>query len=436
MREKSEAARQYFQGTILVTDPKWGDGGKGKIVDLGAQFSDVIIKTNGGANAGHTVCNEHGEFPLHLVPSGIFNPDALCIVGSGVVVDPIQFATEYSGLTQKGVTLAKCLLAEDAHMVMPWHKLRDNLREKNLGSGKIGTTGKGVGPAYADRTNREGLRLKDLKNQDFEKFFRETLTVQERLIRAIDTEQAGDYFDPGKLLEDLHLAREILPPLITDTRSIIGRMRDEGKNILGEAGQGALLDPDFGTYPYVTSSHPGVIGFMLSTGFMPEKVIGVIKAYTTRVGEGPMPTEQINGIGDRLQSVGREVGVTSGRLRRCGWLDGVAAEYGARTSGVTSLALTKLDILDDLEEIKICVGYRVNGETFKKIYQADAEFMSKVEPVYETLAGWGRSTKEIRLFEDLPENASKYITRVEEVVGLPIKIVSVGPDRQATIYRN
>ncbi len=436
MAKEIAAAKNYFRGVVLITDILWGDGGKGKIADLGAQYSDVVVKTNGGANAGHTVCNEHGHFPLHLVPSGIFNPRALCVVGSGVAVDPIQFTREYTGLLNSGIPLAQCLLAEDAHMVMPWHKLRDNLKEKALGNKEIGTTGQGIGPAYADRTNREGLRLKDLKSPDFERSFLSTLAYQQRLIRAMDPEIVEDYFDPDKILGDLRLAREILPPIIADTRTILGRMNDEGRDILGEAGQGALLDKDMGGYPYVTSSHPGVIGFWISTGFRPNQVTGVAKAYATRVGKGPMPTEQNNGMGHHLQEVGQEVGVTSGRVRRCGWFDAVAAEYGVRAAGVTRLALTKLDVLDGVDQIKVCVGYRVDDQVWKKIYHADAEFMEKAEPVYETLPGWSRSTKEVRRFQDLPENARGYVRKIESLVDLPIDIVSVGPDREATIFRD
>lgn len=428
----------YWKGTVLATDTQFGDTGKGKLVDEGAQYADVIIKTNGGANAGHTVCNKYGEFKLHLIPAGIFNPEALCLIGSGVVVDPLQFAGELEELLDKKVPLAKCLLSKDSHLVLPWHKIRDSLREKNRGEGKIGTTGRGIGPTFADRTNREGLRVGDLLDSNFEKRFMQILHEQERVILAMGGGKFEDYFDKNKTMKQLREAREVIMPRIINTAEVIYLKKEEGKNILGEAGQGALLDLDFGGYPYVTSSHPGVIGFMLSTGLSIkdiDKVVGSTKAYMTRVGEGPMPTEQDNEIGDYLQKVGGEIGATTGRIRRCGWFDIPATEYGARTSGVTTLALMKLDVLDGLDEIKVCTGYQAGDRVYNKLFDIDPVFCEGIKPVYQTFKGWKQPTTEVRLYDDLPQRAKEYISFIEEGVGIPIKIVSVGPDRQATIYR-
>jgi adenylosuccinate synthase len=432
----------YWQGVNHITDTQFGDTGKGKLTDMGAEYADVIVKTNGGANAGHTVNNEHGEFKLHLLPSGVFNPDALCIVGSNVVVDPFQFIEEYSDVKNRGVSMANCLLSRDAQMVMPWHKMRDKISEVSLGNGKIGTTGKGIGPAYADRTLRTGLRLGDLLQDNFENNFREIYRNQQGLIDL----QLGygvlfgdnNWLEEDELFERLLEAREVIGPMITNTMEVIGNAYSEGKSILGEAGQGALLDLDFGGYPYVTSSHPGVIGFTLSTGLQARdihRVIGSTKAYFTRVGEGPMPTELHDEVGQHLQEVGKEVGTTTGRTRRTGWFDSVLTEYGARTSGVTSLALTKLDVLDDLHEIKVCVGYRVGNQEVKRLYDMNNQLLSDAQPIYESLPGWETDTTNIEQFADLPINAQKYIKYIENRVGMPVDIVSVGPDRQQSIYR-
>ncbi len=431
-----EQAKDYFKGVVYVTDSQWGDGGKGKIVDLGAR--DVVVKTNGGDNSGHTVCNKYGDFALHLVPAGIFNPDVLCIVGSGVVVNPLQFFNEYQALLAKNIPLAKCQLAEDAQMILPWHKMRENLKEVARGEGKIGTTGKGIGYAYADWTERVGLQLGNLKKTNFEELFWKECSYQSRLVQAMGGNSSQLWDEAGKFFVDLKSAKETLLPMITDTKSNLGRLKQNGYSILGEAGQGALLDLDFGSWPYVTSSHPGMIGFMISTGFSPreiDKVIAVMKPYMTRIGEGPMPTELNDDFGQQLHDIGKEKGVTTGRDRRCGWFDVPATEYGARTSGATEIALTKLDVLDDFDQIKVCVAYRIENGMYPRIYHMRNEFMQKVEPVYEVLPGWKKSTKEIRNFADLPENARNYVNFLQAKIDLPINLISVGPHRDATFFR-
>lgn len=431
-----DKAQAYFKGTIHVADTQWGDGGKGKIVDLGA--SEIVVKTNGGDNAGHTVCNEHGTFPLHLVPSGIFKPDVICMVGSGVVLNPLQFFDEYQNLKASNINLAECQLAEDAHMILPWHKMRESLKEQARGEGKIGTTGKGIGDTYADRTNRVGLRLGDLKKPDFQKLYWDEFSYQQRLIQALGGDSAQCLEEAEKFLERMKPAMEMLAPMITDTKSNLGWFKESGANILGEAGQGALLDVDLGTWPYVTSSHPGIMGFMISTGFSPReinKVVGVSKAYMTRVGNGPMPTELGDDNGQQMHDVGNEKGTTTGRDRRCGWFDVLATEYGARTSGVTDIALTKLDVLDGFDKIWVCTGYEIGGDIYRRIYNANNEFMQNVKPCYEVLPGWKQSIQEIRCFEDLPQNARNYVNFLESRLKLPISIISVGPHRDATIFR-
>lgn len=460
MRGSKEA--EFWRGTTVVTDPAWGDCGKGKVTDEGARYVNLIGRFNGGPNAGHTVQTERGEkYILHTIPSGILNPNALCIVTTGVVVNPLLLADEIRQLRTKGVDIssANLLLSQDAHLIMPWHRMRDALGEKARGGTQIGTTGQGIGPTYADRAARVGLRVGDLFVPNFEEVFDQEFAWQERLTRVMDGEllvsdlhntsidrrqmrtlaksaAEREYYDRDAMWEQLREARDIIGPMVTNVLPIIWKYEDEGKNILGEAGQGALLDLDLGGYPYVTSSHPGRAGFSLATGINTvDRVIGVTKAYATRVGEGPMPTELHDEKGEYLQREGREVGATTGRKRRCGWLDIPAVRYGARISGVDRIALTKLDVLDGLGEINICIGYRlVDGREYKELPTADPRFVSHARPVYETMPGWRESTTNARSFNELPQRAQEYVQRVRDHLKLPICMVSVGPRRDATIY--
>lgn len=424
-----------------ITDSQWGDTGKGKLVDLAAQSADIVIKTNGGANAGHTVQNEYGTFKLHLIPAGFANPHTTCIIGSGCVIDPIELIKEYQEITSRVPSPAKLLISDKAHLVMPWHKVLDTLRERSQGKKAIGTTGRGIGPTYADRALRRGFRMKDLLRRDFLKEFEKELTAQERLILWL-CKEAGEkkekIFSVDELLTEMKEAREVLSPLIGNAYQLIRDAVVKKKRIVGEAGQGALLDLDLGAYPYVTSSHPGIIGFILSTGLRPtqvERVVGSSKAYLTRVGNGPMPTELRDKTGEKLRERGHEYGVTTGRPRRTGWFDAVATKYGAQTGGITELALTKLDVLDDFATIKICVGYEVEGKEYREVMDSDPEWMEKAKPIYKELPGWMEDTSKVRHFADLPQKAKKYITFLEKEVGLPIHVISVGPQRDATFYR-
>jgi len=424
-----------------ITDSQWGDTGKGKLVDLAAQHASVVIKTNGGANAGHTVQNEFGTFKLHLIPSGFANPQALCIVGTGCVVDPVEFEKEYRDIKERVLSPAQFLISDKAHLVMPWHKVLDALREASRGKGAIGTTGRGIGPAYADRALRRGFRAGDMLKKSFIKDFALELEAQERLITWLKKELGEKYresiFDNTMLIAEMKKTREILFPLIGNSYQAVQAAIDKKRIIVGEAGQGALLDLDLGGYPFVTSSHPGIIGFMISTGLKPsqvDRVIGSTKAYITRVGNGPLPTELLDMTGERLREVGHEYGATTGRPRRTGWFDVVATAYGCQVAGITEIALTKLDVLDRFETLKVCIGYEVNGKKYSRVIDSDPAWMEKAVPVYKEVSGWQEDTSAIRIFSDLPKRAKDYIHLLEKLVGVPIKVVSVGPEREATFY--
>lgn len=427
-----------WEGTNFVTDPAWGDNGKGKVVDLMAQRADLVVRVNGGPNAGHTVRNEYGEFKFHLMPSGIFNPRAICVLSDTVVVNPGILSDEILDLRRAGVEVTRnnLLISKNAHLIMPWHIRRDNLREVARGEERIGTTGKGIGPTYADRTERTGLRVGDLLRQDFIDRFDKELLWQERLTKLMAGEDRAQY-DREQILADIAKAKEIITPMIANVLPVIWEHHDSGRKVLGEAGQGVLLDLDRGGYPDVTSSHPGIAGFNLATGIPPsevDRVIAVTKAYTTRVGNGPLPTEIKDETGNRIRELGNEYGTTTGRPRRCGWLDIPAMRYGLRVGGTTSLALTKLDIFDSFSQVEICVGYKIDTKEYKRAPVADVEFMKSVEPIYETLPGWESDTTGVRSFDQLPKNAQKFVERVQEHVGIPIELVSVGPERESSIY--
>lgn len=435
MRERLDK----WEGTNFVTDPSWGDNGKGKVVDLMAQRAHLVVRTNGGPNAGHTVNNDHGEFKLHLVPCGIFNPEAICVLADTVVVNPILLAQEIISLREKGieVTSKNLLVSQNAHLIMPWHRRRDDLRELARGGEKIGTTGQGIGPAYGDRTERVRFRVEDLLREDFEKLFDQELAYQERLARMM-TRSDSEQYDREKIWEDLKKARETMAPFVTYVFPVISEFHNSGKRVLGEAGQGALLDLDCGTFPYVTSSHPGLSGFMLATRISSrevQRVIAVTKAYTTRVGEGPLPTELFDETGLKLRKKGNEFGATTGRPRRCGWLDIPATKYGLNVADADSVALTKLDIFDEFPEIKICVAYRIAGKKYDMAPIDNAELMKIAKPVYEILPGWEAKTSKCKDFDSLPVNAKKFIKRIEKLFDKPIELVSVGPNRGETIYR-
>ncbi len=430
-----------WKGIQIVTDPTWGDNGKGKIVDVLGPLADMVIRYAGGPNAGHTVKNNRGEFKFHVIPSGICNPKTLCVLAEGVVINPLLLVSEITTLRAQGiaVTPQNLLIAAHAHAILPWHRVRDGLSEVARGGKSIGTTKHGIGPAYADKTERVGLRMADVCSPNFEELFEKELRWQQKLIALMQKEEGTDEMlrYVNEFRQNRSRIQKILRPLVGPTLETIWRYADSGKRIIGEGAQGALLDIDLGNYPYVTSSHPGLNGFSIATGIDPRqvrRVIGVTKAYATRVGGGPMPTELTDTTGDLLRTAGHEFGTTTGRPRRCGWLDVPAIRYGCRIAGVTSLALTKLDILDSFTQIKICTTYRYKGKTYTTLPTADPDFMDRAKPIYEIHKGWEQQTSSVRSFEKLPGHAKTYVKRIEKLVGLPIEIVSVGPSREATIF--
>jgi adenylosuccinate synthase len=420
----------------VVVGAQWGDEGKGKIVDILSAEMDYVARYQGGANAGHTINLQGKQYILHLIPSGILHPKTVCIIGNGVVVDPRALIDEISFLKQKGISVKDRLFISDrAHVIFPYHKIIDQLNELGDDSKRIGTTGRGIGPAYVDKANRSGFRMVDfLKEKDLENWLKEKFAeVRHRFgnrINEID-------FDEDKAISDSLEFGRYLKPYITDTGVILNEATKKEKRILLEGAQGTLLDVDHGTYPFVTSSNPVSAGACTGTGIGPTKinrVVGVMKAYTTRVGEGPFPTELTGQEGQNLREVGKEFGATTGRPRRCGWFDLVIARYAARINGLTEIALTKLDVLDKLPAIKVCTGYEYQGKLHAE-FPADLDILHACSPVYKTLTGWEVSTTDVEEFDDLPQNARNYIKFLEKEIGVPISMVSVGPMRRKTIFR-
>ena len=431
-------------GTNIVIDTAWGDSGKGKFVDVFSGDADLIIRFNGGANAGHTVVNDYGEFKFHLIPTGIFNPNALSILAGSVALSPLTLVKEINELRKKGVEISakNLLISEYAHMVMPWHIARDNLREAARANVKVGTTGRGIGPLYADRTERVGVRMGDMLKNNFEEIVLRELAWQKQLIELMDAESPSSYaamLTEEKVLENLRQVRDTLVPMIGNPLPKIWVAQKAGKRILGEGAQGILLDIDLGTYPFVTSSHPGVTGFSIATGLQQndiQRVIGVTKAYQTRVGEGPMPTELLGEIGEKLRELGNEYGATTGRPRRCGWLDLPALRYSLQVGGVNSIALTKIDVLDGMDEIKICTHYEYNGVRYDTLPTADAVFMEEATAIYKIMPKWDGATEGVKDFADFPKEARDYVRFIEESVGVPIEIISNGPARDEVLYKS
>ncbi len=418
---------------VGVVGGQWGDEGKGKVIDLLAQRAEVVIRSHGGNNAGHTVVNDQGKFALHLVPAGIFNPKTLCVVGPGVVLDPAILLEELDGLQQRGVSTSGLVISSRAHMVMPYHLLFDRLQEEGRGSGRIGTTGRGIGPAYMDKTSRDGLRVGDLLDLDgFRVKLERVLSVKNALLTKV---YGVEPYSPTSMMEAFAGYAARLRPYIKETEPIVFEAVRRKRGILLEGAHGTMLDPDHGTYPYVTSSSPTVAGLCLGAGVGPTQLdvaIGVYKAYSTRVGGGPMPTELRDEAGDRLRERGHEFGTTTGRPRRCGWFDAVAGAHAAMVNGFNSIAVTKLDVLDDLSEIKICVAYRLDGKEIDYV-PADPEDLSRCHPIYETLRGWGSSISEARHLEELPPAATRYLARLEELLGVKVDVVGVGAGRGQVI---
>jgi len=421
--------------SLVVIGAQWGDEGKGKITDFLAEGADVVVRYQGGNNAGHTVIANDKKYKLHLIPSGILYDDKLCIIGNGVVIDPKALLDEIEYLKNEGIRVdnKKLLISDRAHVIMPYHKKIDALSEKKRGSKDIGTTGKGIGPCYTDKHERTGIRICDLLNKEvFYERLKTNLEVKNRLIREIYEDEEMNF---DEIYNTYIEYAEKLKDFITDTSVVLYDNIKEGKKVLFEGAQGTLLDIDYGTYPYVTSSHPIAGGVCIGSGIGPtmiDRVVGVCKAYTTRVGKGPFPTELFDEIGDYIREKGFEYGTTTGRARRCGWLDLVILKYAARISGLTSLAITKIDTLAGLEKIKVCTGYEFEGRVIEN-FPASLEDLAKCKPIYEEFDGWDESIQRAKTYEDLPENAKKYLKFIEEYTGVRISIVSVGPERENTI---
>jgi adenylosuccinate synthase len=417
---------------LAVVGAQWGDEGKGKIVDLLTPQFDIVARYQGGHNAGHTVYVNGRKFVLRLIPSGILHEGITCVIGNGVVVDPQALFAEVDELARAGIDVTGRLVVSDkAHLILPYHRDLDLLSEARRGERKIGTTSRGIGPAYEDKIARRGIRVGDLSDPSgLEQNVRDNVTARNRLVH----ESSMDWrpvFD--ELLR--HGAR--LGPWVQDVSLMLTEAMRAGKTVLFEGAQGTLLDVDHGTYPYVTSSNATVGGVCTGLGVGPRtigRVLGVVKAYTTRVGEGPLPTELKGEAGNRLRESGNEYGAVTGRPRRCGWYDAVAVRYAARVNGLDALALTKLDVLDGLPEVVICTGYRCGGRLLTE-FPSDIKQLAACEPVYESMAGWTAPTRGVRAFHDLPEAARRYVARLEEVSGLPAAIVSTGSDRAETIVR-
>lgn len=411
---------------------QWGDEGKGKIIDVLTENIDMVVRFQGGNNAGHTVEIGNEKYVLHLVPSGIFRKDIICVIGNGLVVDPVALMEEMKELAGKGIDISNIQLSSKAHLVMAYHKTADAAREACAGNGKlIGTTKRGIGPTYSAKADRTGIRACEiLKPGKLEKIFREQAASWNTYFKASGVECV----DIENEWKKLSAAIAYLTPYIKDTVLSVNEAARKGKNILFEGAQGALLDIDHGTYPFVTSSSTTVGGACTGSGIPPQFIgctYGVMKAYTTRVGEGPFPTELHGEEGETMRKIGREFGATTGRPRRCGWFDAVLCRYSCMINGVSKLAITKLDVLDTYPEIKICTAYELNGTEIKNI-PLDPTDLSAVKPVYETMPGWMTSTAEARSFNDLPENARKYLSRTASLAEAEIGIVSVGPRRDQT----
>ena len=422
---------------LVVVGAQWGDEGKGKIVDVLAAEASVIARYQGGANAGHTVHARGGEFILHQIPSGILHPGTRCLLGNGVVLDLEQFFKELDGLREQGIeTDGRLGVSGRSHLLMPYHKRLDQLNELKRGESKIGTTGRGIGPAYEDKIARVGVRVADLMNPEHARKLIEAGTdrANEKIGNAaIEPLVAAD------VVAGVFAIADRLLPLIAETGREITHALKADKQVLLEGAQGSLLDVDHGTYPYVTSSTTTAAGAATGVGIGPTmigEVLGVVKAYTTRVGSGPLPTEIAPPLGDRLRELGGEYGATTGRPRRCGWFDAVVVRYAARVNGLTGLAVTKLDVLDSFDQIEIATGYDIDGTRFDSVFPYDLSLLDRARPVYETLPGWQATTTSVRTLSDLPRNARAYLDRLQEITEVPIAFVSVGTKREQIIRVN
>lgn len=419
--------------SVIIVGTQWGDEGKGKIVDYLADKCEYVVRSQGGSNAGHTVVVDNVKYKLRLLPSGILHKDKVCVIGNGVVIEPKVFLSEIDELIAKKVNISNLKISNRAHVLMPYHKILDALQEEDLGENKIGTTKNGIGPCYMDKASRLGIRICDLMDKDeFARKLKFNVELKNKLFKKLYNHEEINY---EELLEEYLGYAERLKPYVADTAQILNDAIKSKKNILFEGAQATMLDLDHGTYPFVTSSYPSAAGACSGSGVGPRKidhVIGVVKAYSTRVGEGPFPSELFDDIGQFIRDKGGEYGTVTGRARRCGWLDACVLRYASYINGLDSIAITRLDILDELDKIKICAGYKYNNEILTW-YPANLNILSKVEPVYEEFEGWKTDTSSIREYDKLPENAKKYLKRLSELVDTEISIVSVGAGRAQTI---
>ncbi|MBM7653814.1 adenylosuccinate synthase [Neobacillus cucumis] len=418
--------------SVVVVGTQWGDEGKGKITDFLSENAEVIARYQGGNNAGHTIKFNGETYKLHLIPSGIFNKDKISVIGNGMVVDPKALVAELAYLHEKGVTTDNLRISNRAHVILPYHLKLDEVEELRKGDNKIGTTKKGIGPAYMDKAARVGIRIADLLDREiFEEKLEQNLAEKNRLFERIyETEGfkkediLDEYFEYGQQIEKY----------VCDTSVVLNDALDEGKRVLFEGAQGVMLDIDQGTYPFVTSSNPVAGGVTIGSGVGPSKithVVGVCKAYTSRVGDGPFPTELNNEIGNRIREVGREYGTTTGRPRRVGWFDSVVVRHARRVSGLTDLSLNSIDVLTGIETLKICTAYRYNDKVITE-YPANLRILSQCEPIYEELPGWTEDITGVKSLDELPVNARHYVERVTQLTGVPLTTFSVGPDRVQT----
>ena len=418
--------------TVLI-GAQWGDEGKGKIIDVLAENVDVVVRFQGGNNAGHTVKIGDEKYVLHLIPSGILRDGQQCVVGNGLVVDPLAFLKEIAEVESAGKSVAGRLFVSDrAHIVFPYHGEIDAAREARLSDDeKIGTTKRGIGPCYGDKVSRVGLRAGDLVDPEFPELLKSRLDEANRVLVAL----GGEALDESELLKEYMAAAEQMKPYVTDTVTMLHKALAENKSILFEGAQGTMLDIDFGTYPFVTSSNATAGGAATGSGVAPhriDQVVGVIKAYTTRVGEGPFPTELFDEDGEAMGRVGHEFGATTGRPRRCGWFDAVVGRYSAMVNGVDFWAMTKLDVLDGFETLRICTAYECDGKRYENV-PASVRVLEKCTPVYEEMPGWQSRTDNISRYEDLPQKAKDYVERLCELTGVKLGILSVGPKRASTL---
>lgn len=417
----------------VVVGTQWGDEGKGKIIDVLADKADYVVRFQGGNNAGHTVVVNGEKFILKLLPSGVLH-GGTCIIGPGVVVDPKVLLDEIASLEKRGAKTDHILISDRAHVIMPYHIKMDEIRENNENRTKIGTTKKGIGPCYADKISRDGIRMSDLLNlETFEKKLRFNLKEKNEIFTKIYNVDALDF---DEIFNNYKIYIEKIKHRIVDTIPIINKALKDDKLVLFEGAQAMMLDINYGTYPYVTSSSPTLGGVTTGAGISPrmiDKGIGVMKAYTTRVGEGPFVTELDNELGEKIRKIGYEFGAVTGRPRRCGWLDLVVGRYATEINGLTDIVITKIDVLSGLGKIKICTAYEIDGKVYDYV-PADTNLLYKAKPIYEELDGWDEDISKIKNYEDLPENCKKYLKRIEEIVDCPISVVSVGPDRNQNIY--